>query len=144
VDSTKPYCLLGFSSALICTLDVIKGLWLLPVSSTCRNGFVVSCPGGQWTPLFPHNHNLTLTLPPISYKVGRGDLYRVINFKMFTFILFGFCGEFFGLLGRNLTLGQDKEVGFRQESDIRPRQGSKLRRESNFRLEQKSRLQAGI
>ena len=30
------------------------------------------------------------------------------------------CGELFGvLLGRNLTLAKDKEMGFRQESDIR-------------------------
>ena len=30
------------------------------------------------------------------------------------------CGEPFGVpLGRNLTLAKDKEMGFRQESDIR-------------------------
>jgi hypothetical protein len=28
------------------------------------------------------------------------------------------CGELLGALGRNLTFGQDKEMGFRQESDI--------------------------
>ena len=36
----------------------------------------------------------------------------------------------------NLKLVKDKEMGFRQKSDI------KLRQESNFRLEQRSRLQA--
>jgi hypothetical protein len=45
-----------------------------------------------------------------------------------------------GLLGRNLTLGQDKEIGSRQEFDIRPGQGSKLRQESDFGLEQRSRI----
>jgi hypothetical protein len=40
------------------------------------------------------------------------------------------CGKPFGvLLGRSLTLAKDKEVGFRQESDI----GSKLRQESDIR-----------
>ncbi|KRX34784.1 hypothetical protein T09_575, partial [Trichinella sp. T9] len=29
------------------------------------------------------------------------------------------CGELLGPLGRNLTLAKDKEMGFRQESDIR-------------------------
>jgi hypothetical protein len=37
------------------------------------------------------------------------------------------CGEILGLLGWNLTLGQDKEVGFRQESDLGPGQGSRFR-----------------
>ena len=50
------------------------------------------------------------------------------------------CGELCGPLGRNLTLIKDKEMGFRQESDIMPRQGSKLRQESNFRLQQGSKL----
>ena len=31
------------------------------------------------------------------------------------------CGEPFGVpLGRDLTLAKDKEMGFKQESDIRP------------------------
>jgi hypothetical protein len=52
------------------------------------------------------------------------------------------CGELLGSLGRSLKLVQDKEVVFRQEFDIVPPQGSKLRQESNFRLKQSSRLQA--
>jgi hypothetical protein len=55
-----------------------------------------------------------------------------------------FCGELLGLLGRNLTLGQDKEVGYSQESDNGPELGSKLRQESDFGLEQRSRLQASV
>ena len=44
------------------------------------------------------------------------------------------CGKPFGvLLGRTLTLAKDKEVGFRQESDICQGQGSKLRQESDIR-----------
>jgi hypothetical protein len=39
-----------------------------------------------------------------------------------------------GLHGRNLTLAKDKEMDFRQESDIRASQGSKFRQESNFNL----------
>ena len=43
---------------------------------------------------------------------------------------FSDCGKPFGVpLGRSLTLAKDKEVGFRQESDI----GNKLRQESNIR-----------
>jgi hypothetical protein len=48
------------------------------------------------------------------------------------------------LHGRNLTLGQDKKVGFRQESDNGPGQGSKLREKSDLGLEQRSRLQARV
>ena len=48
--------------------------------------------------------------------------------------------ESFG--GRNLTLTKDKEMGFRQESNFRPEQGSKVRQESSFRVEQRSGLQA--
>ena len=44
------------------------------------------------------------------------------------------CGKPSGVpLGRSLTLAKDKEMGFRQESDIGLGQGSKLRQESDFR-----------
>ena len=44
------------------------------------------------------------------------------------------CGKPFGVpFGRSLTLAKDKEMGFRQESDIGLGQGSKLRQESDFR-----------
>jgi hypothetical protein len=44
------------------------------------------------------------------------------------------CGKPFGVpLGRSLTMAKDKEVGFRQESDIVLGQGSKLRQESDIR-----------
>jgi hypothetical protein len=38
-----------------------------------------------------------------------------------------YCGELWGLQGRNLTLAKDKQMGFRYESDIQSCQGSKLR-----------------
>ena len=37
-------------------------------------------------------------------------------------------------------MAEDKEMGFRQDSDLGPGQGSKLRRNLNFRLEQGSRF----
>jgi hypothetical protein len=38
------------------------------------------------------------------------------------------------MIGRNLTLAKDKEMGFRWESDIRLEQESKFRQKSNFRV----------
>jgi hypothetical protein len=52
--------------------------------------------------------------------------------------------SFGGLLVRNLTSDQDKEMDFRKEFDIGPEKGSKLRQESYFTIEQRSRLQARI
>jgi hypothetical protein len=44
------------------------------------------------------------------------------------------CGKPFVVpLGRSLTLAKDKEVGFRQKSDIGLGHGSKLRQESDIR-----------
>ena len=45
-----------------------------------------------------------------------------------------------GLLGRNLTLGQDKKVGSRQESSFGLEQRSRLKQECDFGLGQGSRL----
>ena len=50
------------------------------------------------------------------------------------------CGEFLELLGRNLTLGQDKEVGFSQESNFRLERRIGFRHEYDFRLGHGSRL----
>jgi hypothetical protein len=53
-------------------------------------------------------------------------------------------GGHFEKLGSNLTLGLDKEVGFSQESDNGPGQGSKLGLESDLGLEQRSRFLARV
>lgn len=53
--------------------------------------------------------------------------------------------ELLGLLletSQAFAIGQDKEVGLREESDSGPGQGSKFRQKSDFGIEQGSRLQA--
>jgi hypothetical protein len=48
-------------------------------------------------------------------EAGSSHGWRILNLKWQ-----GECGELLGLLGRNLKLGQEKEIGFGHEFDIGP------------------------
>jgi hypothetical protein len=61
-----------------------------------------------------------------SWRQGWQQTILLIYFFDMVFIVESFGGP----LCRNLTLAKDKEMGFRQESDIRPGQRSKFRQES--------------